>query len=156
MAGLSILAWTISLPLVIIEKCPWKIECFLEDLFLGSQWSIILGYRRLSVKSLIDLDLADTQKEKRQRPGPSSHEDHNFVAPSSSFLTHRSFFPFFVAVSPDLSFLPAATFLFHLDSGCVTVNTQESIRLLVFNLQSHGWESDGRLEERRLIIGNCR
>ena len=25
---------------------------FLEDLFLGSQWSIILGYRRLSVKSL--------------------------------------------------------------------------------------------------------
>ena len=22
---------------------PWKIECFLEDLFLGSQWSIILG-----------------------------------------------------------------------------------------------------------------
>ena len=24
------------------EKCPWKIECFLEDLFLGSQWSIIL------------------------------------------------------------------------------------------------------------------
>ena len=20
------------------EKCPWKIECFLEDLFLGSQW----------------------------------------------------------------------------------------------------------------------
>ena len=29
---------------------PWKIECFLEDLFLGSQWSIILGYRRLSVK----------------------------------------------------------------------------------------------------------
>jgi len=34
------------------EKCPWKIECFLEDLFLGSQGSIILGYRRLSVKSL--------------------------------------------------------------------------------------------------------
>ena len=33
-----------------IEKGPWKIECFLEDLFLGSQWSIILGYRRLSVK----------------------------------------------------------------------------------------------------------
>ena len=34
------------------RKCPLKIECFLEDLFLGSQWSIILGYRRLSVKSL--------------------------------------------------------------------------------------------------------
>ena len=34
-----------------LRKCPWKIECFLEDLFLGSQWSIILGYRRLSVKS---------------------------------------------------------------------------------------------------------
>ena len=32
------------------RKCPWKIECFLEDLFLGSQRSIILGYRRLSVK----------------------------------------------------------------------------------------------------------
>jgi len=32
------------------EKCPWKIECFLEDLFLGSQWSIILGYIWLSVK----------------------------------------------------------------------------------------------------------
>ena len=36
------------------EKYPWKIECFLEDLFLGSQWSIILGYRRLSVKSLMN------------------------------------------------------------------------------------------------------
>ena len=30
-------------------RAPWKIECFLEDQFLGSQWSIILGYRRLSV-----------------------------------------------------------------------------------------------------------
>ena len=36
-----------------LTKCPWKIECFLEDLFLGSQWLIILGYRRLSVKSLV-------------------------------------------------------------------------------------------------------
>ena len=35
-----------------VRKCPWKIDCFLEDLFLGSQWSIILGYRRLSVKFL--------------------------------------------------------------------------------------------------------
>ena len=26
-------------------------EWFLENMFLGSQWSIILGYRRLSVKS---------------------------------------------------------------------------------------------------------
>ena len=25
-----------------ITKCPWNLECFLEDLFLGSQWSIIL------------------------------------------------------------------------------------------------------------------
>ena len=32
---------------------PWNLECFLEDLFLGGQWSIILGYRRLSVKSLL-------------------------------------------------------------------------------------------------------
>ena len=28
-------------------------ECFLGDLFLGGQSSIILGYRRLSVKSLL-------------------------------------------------------------------------------------------------------
>ena len=34
------------------EKCLWKIAGLMEDLFLGSQWSIILGYRRLSVKSL--------------------------------------------------------------------------------------------------------
>ena len=34
------------------RKSPWKIECFLEDLLLGSQWSIILGYRRLSDKFL--------------------------------------------------------------------------------------------------------
>ena len=34
-----------------LQKPPRKIECFLDDLFLGSQWSIILGYRRLSVKS---------------------------------------------------------------------------------------------------------
>jgi hypothetical protein len=26
-----------------LKHDPWKIECFLEDLFLGSQWSIILG-----------------------------------------------------------------------------------------------------------------
>ena len=32
---------------------PWNLECFVEDLFLGGQWSIILGYRRLSVKSLL-------------------------------------------------------------------------------------------------------
>jgi len=32
------------------KKSLWKIECFLEDLFLGGQLSIILGYRRLSVK----------------------------------------------------------------------------------------------------------
>ena len=25
---------------------PWNHECFVEDLFLGGQWSIILGYRR--------------------------------------------------------------------------------------------------------------
>ena len=30
---------------------PWNLECFVEDLFLGGQWSIILAYRRLSVKS---------------------------------------------------------------------------------------------------------
>ena len=34
------------------KKCPWKIECLLEDLFLGSQWSIILGNALLSVESL--------------------------------------------------------------------------------------------------------
>ena len=39
-----------------IEKCPWKIECFLEDLFLGSQWSIILGYIWLSVKFFLEND----------------------------------------------------------------------------------------------------
>ena len=36
-----------------VRNYPWKIECFLEDLFLGGQSSIILGYRRLSVKSLL-------------------------------------------------------------------------------------------------------
>merc|ERR1711893_492758 len=34
------------------KKCLWKIAGLMEDLFLGSQWSIILGYRRLSVKFL--------------------------------------------------------------------------------------------------------
>ena len=38
------------------KKSPQKYECFLEDLFLGSQWSIILGYRRLSVKFLYEKD----------------------------------------------------------------------------------------------------
>ena len=36
---------------------PMNLECFVEDLFLGGQWSIILGYRRLSVKSLLVHDL---------------------------------------------------------------------------------------------------
>ena len=34
----------------VVKRNPKTVECFLEDLFLGSQWSIILGYRRLSVK----------------------------------------------------------------------------------------------------------
>ena len=37
------------------EKYPWTIECFLEDLFLGGQSSIILVNRRLSVKFLPDI-----------------------------------------------------------------------------------------------------
>ena len=37
--------------LEVLRKCLWKIAGLMEDLFLGSQWSIILGYRRLSVKS---------------------------------------------------------------------------------------------------------
>ena len=36
-----------------MKKCLWKIAGLMEDLFLGSQWSIILGYRRLSVKFLL-------------------------------------------------------------------------------------------------------
>jgi hypothetical protein len=40
-----------SLELERYHKTTNKIECFLEDEFLGSQWSIILGYRRLSVES---------------------------------------------------------------------------------------------------------
>ena len=31
-----------------------NLECFVEDLFLGGQWSIILGYRRLSVRLPIE------------------------------------------------------------------------------------------------------
>ena len=37
------------------ENYPWTIECFLEDLFLGGQSSIILVNRRLSVKFLPDI-----------------------------------------------------------------------------------------------------
>merc|ERR1711933_123896 len=37
----------------LLANYPWKIECFMEDLFLGGQSSIILGYRRLSVNSLL-------------------------------------------------------------------------------------------------------
>jgi len=45
---------TFSIPGYIrLSNYPWKIEYFLEDLFLGGQLSIILGYRRLSVKSLL-------------------------------------------------------------------------------------------------------
>ena len=32
----------------------WKIECFLEDQFLSSRWSIILGYRRFSLKLKVE------------------------------------------------------------------------------------------------------
>ena len=38
--------------LVSSRSCPWNLESFLEDLFLGGQSSIILGYRRLSLFSL--------------------------------------------------------------------------------------------------------
>merc|ERR1712113_450593 len=38
--------------IIFVWKCLWKIAGLMEDLFLGSQWSIILGYRRLSVKFL--------------------------------------------------------------------------------------------------------
>ena len=36
---------------------PKEIAGLMEDLFLGSQWSIILGYRRLSVKFLFSVVL---------------------------------------------------------------------------------------------------
>ena len=44
----------LSCPLFLVTECYYlNLECFVEDLFLGGQWSIILGYRRLSVKSLL-------------------------------------------------------------------------------------------------------
>ena len=45
---------------------PMNLECFVEDLFLGGQWSIILGYRRLSVKSLLVQTLFLWAKRKRK------------------------------------------------------------------------------------------
>ena len=45
--------WTPRPTICFLMNYLWKIECFLEDLFLGGQRSIILGYRRLSVKSLL-------------------------------------------------------------------------------------------------------
>ena len=44
------------------ENYPWNLECFVEDLFLGGQWSIILGYRRLSVKSLLVYPVINQRK----------------------------------------------------------------------------------------------
>jgi len=46
-------------------KSPEEIEWFLEDLFLGSQWSIILGYRRLSVKSRIRKEIKRNKRQER-------------------------------------------------------------------------------------------
>merc|ERR1712129_175400 len=37
------------------KECLWKIAGLMEDLFLGGYRSIILGYRRLSVKSLLGI-----------------------------------------------------------------------------------------------------
>jgi len=68
----------------------WKIECFLEDLFLGGQSSIILGYRRLSVKSLL---VWDEGKTGRSQAGMKT-ENHwtskewGYYWCSSSFSLH--------------------------------------------------------------------
>jgi len=51
-----------------VRNYPWKIECFLEDLFLGGQSSIILGYRRLSVKSLLVQPSIPRMKRPPARP----------------------------------------------------------------------------------------
>ena len=52
-----------ALGILLERNYPWKIECFLEDLFLGGQSSIILGYRRLSVKSLLVCDPLDGEPD---------------------------------------------------------------------------------------------
>jgi hypothetical protein len=41
-----------------VENYQWKIECFLEDLLLGGQSSIILGYRRFVWLTLWSLSTA--------------------------------------------------------------------------------------------------
>ena len=62
--------WTISLPLVIIEKCPWSNSLVLIQQRSCSHflWCERCCWKELTF-SFLDLDLADTQKEKRQRPG---------------------------------------------------------------------------------------
>ena len=41
---LSLLFWSCSLSSDYTLNYLWNLECFVEDLFLGGQWSIILGY----------------------------------------------------------------------------------------------------------------
>jgi hypothetical protein len=63
-----------------------NLECFVEDLFLGGQWSIILGYRRLSVKSLLVHNLFEGLEL-------SFHYHSSF---SSAFLFYDPFFIYYL------------------------------------------------------------
>ena len=59
--GITILLFSLHIWSYDQQNYPWNLECFVEDLFLGGQWSIILGYRRLSVKSLLVLRTQETR-----------------------------------------------------------------------------------------------
>ena len=74
-------------------------ECFLEDQFLGSQWSIILGYRRLSVKSFGRLC---------QEKGKG---EDNRLEPAAAMIDHQDYFLIiFFLMLPQASFLfPSVT-----------------------------------------------
>jgi len=53
-------------------------------LFLGSQWSIILGYRRFSVKSLLVCEPSETNQEWRDRPLTPKIESQDIIIDSST------------------------------------------------------------------------
>ena len=59
-----------------------NLECFVEDLFLGGQWSIILGYRRLSVKSLL-VSMSGLAEYKRNH-----FQDYKRIENNGSIVSH--------------------------------------------------------------------
>ena len=130
-----------------------NLECFVEDLFLGGQWSIILGYRRLSVKSLLVYPVINQRNGfitcSKEKEIINWDEDRPQRRDTSSFLVWITLG--FSWVLPLVLGLDAWLFSLHLQS-CEAIILQRSREVSANYLKSWDCEAVGLLLRKIQVI----